>query len=161
MAIFLNFEHVDGLRLRQQLAVATRVEGTELSDGAVVGAKEWLFEKLEPGAHASPDREVPRDLHPKTREPLNTYTGVTINFGLKNLVIDFTKRGVIQVPFRNSSVRNQLRIRYETVTKRKGKDGTETEVWKSSGPAQYLAPQLWGGVAVGDGQRAILDEMPT
>jgi hypothetical protein len=158
MAIALRLEHVDGLRLRQQLATAKR-NNTKEGDNTILGGVDWHFEKVS-GTHE--DAVVPRDLDARTREPTNTYSP-TINFGLKNLVIE-RKGPITHLEFRNTSVRNQLRIKTQTnvSTGRRTKDGADIKVWEDSGvPPQYLAPQLWGGVAVGDGTRVILDEMPT
>lgn len=154
MAIALRFEHVDGIRLRQQMAQKTERN----KDGVISLGTEWRFEKA-PGSRE--DAEVPRDVDQRTKEPTSTYSP-TINYGLKNLIVE-RKGPIVHLQFRNSSVRNQLRIKVQSLTStgKKGSDGVEIKKWQDSGPVQYLAPQMWGGVAVGDGVRAILDEMPT
>ena len=153
MAIALKLEHVDGLRLRQQLATKVARQ-----DGVILAGTEWRFEKVQ-GTHE--DAVVPRDLDLRTKEPINTYSP-TINYGLKNLVIE-RKGPITHLQFRNSSVRNLLRIKVQTqvATGKPGRDGEEIKKWQDSGVPQYLAAQAWGGVAVGDGTRAILDECPT
>lgn len=153
MAIFLKIEHVEGLRLRQQVAQSVLRAKT----GEVQKGSEWTFER-DPVSRK--EAEVPRDLDPRTRAPVNTYS-VSVNHGTKNLVID--KKGKpASVSFRNSSLRNQLRIKLQELAPvKKDKDGKDVLAWKDIGTLQYLGPQATGGVTVGDGVRAFIDEMPT
>jgi hypothetical protein len=159
MSIALQIQHVDGLRLRQQLAIKVeRIAGTETSDGLVKGATEWRFEK-EPGTHK--DMDVPQDRDKRNPEKvLGTYSPC-ISYALKNLVIEM-KGKLINVDFRNTSVRNTLRIKVQTLvgTGRKNKAEEEIKEWKDQG-VTYLPATQWGGFSVGDGQRVVLDEMPT
>lgn len=154
MAIFLKFDHVDGLRLRQQ--IAQDVKRHEKETGTVLSSKEWRFEK---DPITSKDAEVPLDIDQRTQKPLSTYS-VTVNFGLKNIVIEKKGSGV-NVSFRNSSVRNQLRVKTQELREvKKDVKGNAVKEWKDTGTS-YLLPSNWGGVYVGDNQRAVVDEMPT
>lgn len=145
MAIFLKLDHVDGLRLRHQTAFKV-----DRVDGIVKNGTEWRFEK----------DEVPRDLDLRTQKPLNTYSP-TVNFGTKNLVIEKKGTGAT-LSFRNSSIRNQLRVKTQVFTEvRKGKDMKPVKEWQDAGTPVYIVPQGWGGAFVGTDQRAVLDEMPT
>ncbi len=136
MAVQLKLDKVEGLRLRQQ----TQVEDVKKVKDVETRVKVWRFD----------GQDVPPDRDPRTQEPLPKFTA-HVAYGLKNLV--FEKKGQpITVNFRNSSVRNQLRIRQQT----KDKAGA----WQNSGDT-YLAANTFGGVFVGDLHRAIVDEMPT
>jgi len=158
MTIFLRIQHIDGLRIRQQVAHnVERVQKTELSDGLVVGGKEWKFEK---DPITKKDVEVPRDLDQRTQKPLDTYS-FSVSFGLKNAVID--RHGKAEnVSFRNESVRNVLRIKVQSFdpTDKRGADKEFIKAWKDHSTL-FIQPSQWGGAVVGDGLRAILDELPT
>jgi hypothetical protein len=150
MSITLKLNHVEGLNLRQQ--AAHKVVRTE--DGHVVGGVDWKFEPptdVEAGSLAR-DTHI-RELDSKGRpKKLDTYT-VYITAGLKNLVV--SKKGpIVSVDFRNSSLRNQMRIKLQKLD-------PKSKQWKDDGAPQYVPPNSPWGVFVGDGQRAILDEMPT
>lgn len=153
MAIFLKIEHVEGLRLRQQVAQSVLRAKT----GEVQKGSEWVFER---DPLSRKEAEVPRDLDPRTRIPLNTYSP-SVNHGTKNLVID--KKGApASVSFRNGSLRNQLRIKLQALERvKKDKEGKDILAWKDIGAPQYVPPQTVAGVTVGDGVRAFIDEMPT
>lgn len=155
MAIFLRIEHIDGLRMRQQTAQKVQREGT---DGTVKAGTEWRFDK---DPVSKEDALVQRDLDSRTREPTNIYSPV-LNFGLRNLVIE-RKGPVVAIAFRNSSVRNQLRIRYEQFLPTGKKNSKDEDIleWRSTAAPTYILPSQWGGVSVGTGIRAFLDEMPT
>lgn len=154
MSIALTLNHVDGLRLRHQVAhKVTRIEGD--NGGAVQSGTEWRFEG-----------DIERDTDPRKRDAngapliLPTYT-FHISYGLKNAVIE--KKGRVEnIQFRNSSLRNQIRIRTQafTDTNRKDKSGAAIKAWHDQS-ISYLPANVWGGVAVGDGVRTIIDEMPT
>jgi len=144
MSIKLSLKHSDGLRLRNQSATKT--------DQGVI----WKFDpedckQDEDLRHVEPDGS-----HTK----LGTYT-TYITTGLKNLVVE-RKGKVDHFDFRNSALRNQLRIRYQKLVEVKtGKEGKVSKEWRFDGQPTYIPPNTWSGVFVGDGQRAILDEMPT
>ena len=153
MSIQLKFNHKDGLRLRQQMAHS--VDRT--SDGIVVSGKEWRFE----GADVDQDRDLRKVDGEGKHIKLGTYT-VFLTAGMKNLVVE--KKGKVEhIDFRNSSLRNQMKVRMQTLIEtKKAKDGkTPVMEWKDSGTAQYIPSNTWSGVSVGDGVRSILDEMPT
>ena len=92
---------------------------------------------------------------------LGTYT-LHVTHGMNNLVIE-RKGKVAPFNFKNGSIRNQVRIQYQRLidSGRKTKDQKPVHEWKNDGQAQYLPPNTFGGAFVGDGQRAIVDEMPT
>lgn len=160
MSIVLKLRHVDGIRLRQQSANSIR---TVKDNGDVVnGGKEWKFDALE----CQQDEDSRRVGNDGKKEKLGTYT-VTIAAGLRNLVIE--KSGKVEsIELRNPALRNQMRTQCQTLVPVE-KDGKPTTTkqgkpimeWKNSGPAQYVPPNSPHGVFVGDGQRAIADEMPT
>jgi hypothetical protein len=154
MAICLKIKHTDGLRLRQQVASVQARAG----DGAVIKGAQWHFEK---DPITKRDAEVPRDLDQRSRKPLDTST-VYVSYGLKNLVID--RKGVpAGVDLFNSSLRNSLKVQIETLTevKTKGDEKKVQKEWVPSGPPAFIAPMATSGVIVGDGVRAILNEVPT
>ena len=164
MAILLSLTHQPGLKLRQQTAhtvirdkdtVTQEGADPSQSTGAVLLGKEWKFE---PDPITGGDMEVPRDRNPRTQEPLSTYS-VTLAYGLRNLVAE--KAGKVEhLTFRNSSIRNPLRIRYQHQVIERSKKGDDVKQWRN-GSISYLPAGQWGGVAIGDGTRAILDEQPT
>ena len=130
MSVQLKLDKVEGVRYRQQ--TQREVEGRK--------EKSWAFE---------PQDCMP-DLDARTHEPLPRFT-VFVSSGLQNLVVE--KKGApTTVNFRNSSVRNQLRIRQQN----KDKSGK----WLN-GPDTYVPANSYCGVYVGDSNRAIVDEMPT
>lgn len=140
MSIQLRIDHVEGLKLRQQTYKdKLDAEPTVNEKGEKFYPKDWYFE---------PD-DCLRDLDPRTREPTNHYT-TYVGAHLKNLVLE--KSGsASNLMFRNSSIRNQLRLRAQR--KHKGKWITERD--------SYLDPNTYGGVYIGDGLRTIVDEVPT
>lgn len=158
MAIQLTIEHVDGLRLRQQVHRAS----VDPKTGTVTKTNEWVFQKDPLNRN---DLEVPRVLDPRTREPTKFYMPV-INGGVQNLVID--KKGTpAPVSFRNTSLRNTIRIRtfVQMEEKRPGaKEGEKEQsvrAWRPNLTPVFLGPQEVGGVVVGDGVRAFVEELPT
>lgn len=157
MAISLRFNHIEGLRLRQQQA--KQVEFTEGVHGgtAMAGKRtEWAFD----GADCVQDTDPRRlDNHGKPL-PLGTYT-VHIAANLRNCVVE--KKGpVVAVEFRNGALRNQMKIRQQefAATGKSDKGGKPIKEWVTT-KTEYLPPNTWGGAYAGDGVRAILDEMPT
>jgi hypothetical protein len=150
----LKVRHVDGLRLRQQSNVGSTVDG--------VTTKEWKFEPEE-CRQDEDSRLVGAD---GKKVKLGTYT-VYLTAGVRNLVIE--KKGKVEsYDLKNSALRNQMRVQYQKlqpVTKdgkpAKTKEGKTIMEWKNDGPAQYTPPNTVGGAFVGDGQRVIVDEMPT
>jgi hypothetical protein len=161
MSITLKLQHDDGIRLRQQSAakverLQTEVDGKQVDTPLVIRGTEWRFEK--------DDLKQDEDLRKLGADgkhlKLGTYTAY-ITAGLKNLVIE--RKGIIKsLDFRNSSVRNQMKIQVQKLVEvKKGKDGSAVKEWKNDGPAQYIPANTFGGAFVGDGQRAVIDEMPT
>ena len=161
MSITLKLIHEDGLRLRQQMAakvdrMQTELDGKPVDTPFVVHGTEWKFEKDD----VKQDEDLRRIGADGKHEKLGTYT-IYITSGLKNLVIE-RKGGIKSVDFRNSSLRNQLRIQVQKLVEvKKAKDGSAVKEWKNDGQPQYIPANVFGGAFVGDGQRAVVDEMPT
>jgi hypothetical protein len=154
MSIQLKIIYKEGLRVRQQSAHKAERVGAE---NILVSGTEWRFDPTDVEQDKD-QRRVDRDGKP---EKLGTFT-VHIVAGLKNMVLE--KKGKSEhVEFRNGALRNQMRIKMqELVEVRKAKDGkTPVMEWKENGPVQYVPPNSWTGVAVGDGLRAIVEELPT
>lgn len=138
MSITLAFRHIDGLVLQQQTLYKDKDSQTWKNDPEAVKQDE------------DPRRRDERGLPTK----LGTYH-MHLTANLKNLVIS-NKGPVTHVDFRNSSLRNQLRIKTQVLTDVKGR-----KEWKDSGTPVFVPANAFGGAFVGTGQRAILDEMPT
>lgn len=162
MSIELRLKHEDGIRLRQQTAHnVERVEGTSL----VKGGKDWRFDRYQ-DSNGKDLGQIQQDLDPRRvgpdgkHVPLGTYT-VHITAGLRNLVVE-RKGKVKSYDFQNRAIRNQIRIQYQKLVETNRKKGDQVvHEWVNDGQPQYIPPNTYGGVFVGDGQRAILDEMPT
>ena len=159
MSITLKLKHVEGLLLRNQSA--HKLDRTV--DGTIVKGEEWRFDPdVDPQHKGLKQDEDPRKVETDgSYVKLGTYT-IYITAGLKNLVVE--KKGKIEhIDFRNSSLRNQIRVRYQKlVNVNAGKDGKKPDMkWQNDGQPQYVPANAWTGVSVGDGQRAIVDEMPT
>lgn len=158
MSIELRLRHEDGVRLRQQTA-----HNVERADGT--SGKDWKFDRYQ-DANGKDQGEMQQDLDNRRvgpdgkHLPLGTYT-VHITAGLRNLVVE-RKGKISSFDFQNRAIRNQLRIKYQKLvaTDRK-KGGQVVHEWVDEGQAQYIPANTFGGAFVGDGQRAILDEMPT
>jgi hypothetical protein len=177
MSIQLKLTHEDGLRLRQQQA--SDIERTEdkvvvdsdgkpqtIRGGLIVKGKEWKFVKFQDNnGHPVDDVQQDEDLRRVDANgkklKLGTYT-LHITAGIRNLVVERAGK-VVPYNFKNPAVRNQVRVKYQTLEKsgRKTKDGKDVHEWKDSGTPSYHQPNTFMGVFVGTGQRAIVDEMPT
>jgi hypothetical protein len=157
MSVTLKLKHLEGLRLRNQSAHKIARTGKEGDGGTVIKGEEWKFDP-DDCKQDEDQRKVEAD---GSHVKLGTYT-VYITAGLKNLVVE-RKGKVEHVDFKNSALRNQLRIRYQKlVDENAGKEGKKPHlIWKPEGQPQYIPANTWTGVFVGDGQRAIVDEMPT
>ena len=149
MSITLKLQHQDNLRLRQQSA--HKVERTE--SGTILKGTEWRFEPED----CKQDEDLRKIDAEGKKLKLGTYT-IYITAGLKNLVIE-RKGKVEHVDFRNSSLRNQMRVKYQKLVKPDPKKTNQE--WRDDGIPQYIPANTFTGVFVGDGQRAIVDEMPT
>jgi hypothetical protein len=154
VSIMLKTKHVDGLRLRQQSHV-----GSTVGD---VTTREWKFEPEE-----CRQDEDSRLVGPDGKKvKLGTYT-IYLTAQVRNLVIE--KKGKIEsYDLKNSALRNQMRVQYQKLQPvvkdgkpARTKEGKPIMEWKADGPAQYTPPNAVGGAFVGDGQRAIVDEVPT
>jgi hypothetical protein len=165
MSIQLRLQHEEGLRLRQQ--TAHKVERTN-SDGSgfPLSGTDWRFDKYQDPTGKTFE-EVPQDTDTRRvgpdgkHEKLGTYT-IHVTSNMRNLVVE-RKGKVAPFNFKNPAIRNQMRVRYQELklSGRKTKDGKEIHEWKDSGQPIYVAPNTFGGVSIGEGVRAILDEMPT
>lgn len=167
MSIQLKLQHEEGLRLRQQTA-----QSVERGPGGnVQRATDWKFNKFQ-DANGHVTEEIQQDLDPRRvgsdgkKLPLGKYT-VHVTYNQHNLVIE-RKGKVVPFNFKNEAIRNQMRIKYQTLVEKIGKDGKPVlkdgkpvHVWEDSGQPQYVPPNTFAGAFVGDKQRAILEEMPT
>jgi hypothetical protein len=157
MAIALRFEHVEGLRLRQQQAKQVQFSEGENGGTPIASSKtEWAFDGIDCQQDTDP-RKVDNKGKPL---PLGTYT-VHIAANLRNLVVE--KKGKIEaIQFRNAALRNQMKIRQQEFveTGKKDKNNKPIKDWVTT-KQEYLPANTWGGAYAGDGIRAILDEMPT
>lgn len=168
MSIQLKLTHEEGLRLRQQQAVAVERKGSD-GDEVVVAKKgtEWKFVRFPTDISGQQVEDVQQDEDTRRvgndgkKVKLGTYT-VHITSGIRNLVIE-RKGKIATFNFKNPAVRNQVRVKYQTLEKtgRKTTGGKDVHEWKDSGLPQYFPPNTFMGVFVGDNQRAIVDEMPT
>jgi hypothetical protein len=180
MSVTLKLNQEEGIRLRQQEAhkveqkVPRKVERKNELTGEVehvtehdtVKVTEWRFRKILTSDGKTTEDcqqdEDPRRVDSTGRKvQLGTYT-VHITSGMNNLVIE-RKGKVAPFNFKNNAIRNQVRIRYQRLVDsgRVTKDKKPIHEWKDDGQPQYLPPNTFGGAFVGDGQRAIVDEMPT
>lgn len=170
MSIQLRLTHEPGVRLRQQTAhqiqrVQPKVDGKEVPGGPVRRGTDWRFDKFQFPNGESTD-ECQRDEDPRRvgndgkKLKLDTYT-VHVTAGARNLVIE--RKGPVKTfNFKNPALRNQMRIKYQTLEKTDRKqNGKDVCEWRDSGLPQYVPPNTDCGVFVGDNQRAIVDEMPT
>jgi len=140
MATQIQVRHIEGLRLRQQ-TLREVPDSKHKGEGEPPMIKVWKFEP----------QDVPQDLDVRTREPLGIYS-VHVAYNLRNLVVERKGKGE-NVTFRNANVRQVLRIKQEAL------DGNKK--WKPAGAPILLDPNTWGGAFVGDGNRAVIEELPT
>lgn len=152
MSIQLQFKAVDGIRVRQQTAVKVERE----TDGIKHVVTEWKFDQ--------PDLEQDRDkrlVGPDGKHVPTGFFSVYVTTGLKNLVVE--RKGPTEpIEFRNSSLRNQLRIRPQQWVDLNVGTGKKPHLqWRDYGAAQYVPANTFTGMFVGDTQRVIIDEMPT
>jgi hypothetical protein len=163
MSVTLKLVHEEGVRLRQQ--AAHKIESKDLT-GAISQSVDWRFVKR-PASDGKIVEECQQDEDPRRvdangrKAQLGTYT-LHITAGMNNLVVE-RKGKVTPFSFKNPAIRNQVRIQHQKLVDsgRKTKDSKPVHEWKNDGAATYIPPNTFGGVFVGDGQRAILDEMPT
>jgi hypothetical protein len=164
MSVTLKLTYEEGIRLRQQSA--HKIEHKDEKTGATSSTVDWRFVKR-PASDGKIVEECQQDEDPRRvdsngrKVQLGTYT-VHVTHGMNNLVIE-RKGKVTPFNFKNGAIRNQVRIQYQRLVDsgRKTKDQKPVHEWKNDGAPQYLPPNTFGGAFVGDGQRAIVDEMPT
>jgi hypothetical protein len=164
MSVTLKLVHEEGIRLRQQSA--HKIEQTDLAGGPSTQIVDWRFVKR-PASDGKIVEECQQDEDPRRvdangrKAQLGTYT-VHVTAGMNNLVIE-RKGKVSPYSFKNPAIRNQVRVQHQRLVEsgRKTKEGKSVHEWKNDGVAKYVPPNSFDGVFVGDGQRAILDEMPT
>jgi hypothetical protein len=172
MSVTLKLIHEEGIRLRQQAAhkiehkPAHKDELTGTTTPAVEASTDWRFTKRQ-GSDGKIVEDCQQDEDPRRvdsngrKAQLGTYT-VHVTAGMNNLVIE-RKGKITPFNFKNGAIRNQVRIQYQRLVDsgRQTKDKKPIHEWKNDGAPQYLPPNTFGGAFVGDGQRAIVDEMPT
>jgi hypothetical protein len=156
MSVTLKLVHEEGIRLRQQAA----------HKDALTSTVNWRFVKR-PASDGKLIEECQQDEDPRRvdsngrKVQLGTYT-IHVTSGANNLVVE-RKGKVAPFNFKNNSIRNQVRVQYQKLADsgRITKDKKPVHEWKNDGPAKYIPCNTFDGVFVGDGQRAIIDEMPT
>lgn len=181
MSVTLKLVHEEGIRLRQQAAhkiehtKETEIEKIDpLTNEKIVEKKtefshtsvDWRFVKR-PASDGKIVEECQQDEDPRRvdsngrKMQLGTYT-LHITAGMNNLVIE-RKGKIVPYSFKNPAIRNQVRVQHQRLVDsgRQTKDKKPVHEWKNDGAAKYIPPNTFDGVFVGDGQRAILDEMPT
>jgi hypothetical protein len=164
MSVTLKLQHEEGIRLRQQSA--HKIEHVDDKTKISSTQTDWRFVKR-PASDGKIVEECQQDEDPRRvdshgrKAQLGTYT-VHITAGMNNLVIE-RKGKVAPYSFKNPAIRNQVRVQHQRLVDsgRKTKDAKPVHEWKNDGAAKYIPPNTFDGVFVGDGQRAILDEMPT
>lgn len=171
MAVQIQFRHVEGMRIRQQTfrdiphtvpAKLKRAPDPNFPDDPsrsievlleperIENVREWKFEP----------EDIPQDEDARTHKPTGVYT-VHLAYNLKNVVLERKGPGE-NVTFRNAGIRNTLRIWQQTFTDtgKLSKGGKAIKDWVKQSPS-LLAPNTYGGVFIGDGNRAIVEELPT
>jgi hypothetical protein len=164
MSVTLKLVHEEGIRLRQQ--AAHKIEHKDEKTGTVSTTVDWRFVKR-PASDGKIVEECQQDEDPRRVDSngrkiqLGTYT-VHVTAGMNNLIIE-RKGKVAPFNFKNGAIRNQVRVQYQKLADsgRKTKDGKPVHEWKNDGAAKYIPCNTFDGAFVGDGQRAIVDEMPT
>jgi hypothetical protein len=164
MSVTLKLVHEEGIRLRQQ--AAHKIEHKDEKTGVTAQTVDWRFVKR-PASDGKIVEECQQDEDPRRvdsngrKMQLGTYT-IHVTSGANNLVVE-RKGKVAPFNFKNNSIRNQVRVQYEKLVDsgRKTKEHKPVHEWKKDGPAKYIPCNTFDGVFVGDGQRAIVDEMPT
>jgi len=164
MSVTLKLVHEEGIRLRQQSA--HKIEHKDEKTGEVTPTVDWRFVKHQgsdgrPVEECQQDEDFRRVGNDGKKLKLGTYT-VHVTAGMNNLVIE-RKGKVAPFNFKNPAIRNQVRVQYQKLVDsgRKTKDQKPVHEWKNDGAAKYIPANTFDGVFVGDGQRAILDEMST
>jgi len=164
MSVTLKLVHEEGIRLRQQ--AAHKIEHIDEKTQLPSIQTDWRFVKRQASDGKTVEEcgqdEDPRRVDASGRKvQLGTYT-VHVTAGMNNLVIE-RKGKVATFSFKNPAIRNQVRVQHQKLVDsgRKTKDQKPVHEWKNDGAAKYIPPNTFDGVFVGDGQRAILDEMPT
>lgn len=173
MSVTLKLVHEEGIRLRQQSAhkIEGKLEHKDELTGTVTPAVsptvDWLFIKRL-ASDGKTTEECQQDEDPRRTDSngrklqLGTYT-VHVTSGMNNLVIE-RKGKVAPFNFKNNSIRNQVRVQYQKLVdsgRTTTKDKKPVHEWKNDGAAKYVPPNTFDGAFVGDGQRVIVDEMPT
>jgi hypothetical protein len=169
MSVMLKLQHEEGLRLRQQTAHKVERAGSigdgDEKTGPIKSGTDWKFDKYQDSTgrvtEECPQDEDNRRVGPDGKKiKLGTYT-VHVTANMRNLVVE-RKGKVKPFNFKNTAVRNQMRVQHQKLveTPRK-KDGKTVHEWQNDGLPRYVAPNTFDGAFVGDGQRAVLDEMPT
>lgn len=164
MSITVKLVHEEGIRLRQQ--AAHKIEHVDEKTKLSSVQTEWRFIKR-PASDGKIVEECQQDEDSRRVDSsgrklqLGTYT-VHVTANTNNLVVE-RKGKVAPFNFKNPAIRNQARVQYQTLVDsgRQTKDKKPVHEWKNSGPAKYIPPNTFDGVFVGDGQRAIIDEMAT
>jgi len=164
MSVTFKLVHEEGIRLRQQAAHKTEQidEKTKILSTHV----DWRFVKR-PASDGKITEDCQQDEDSRRvdssgrKAQLGTYT-VHVTSGMNNLVVE-RKGKVTPFNFKNPSIRNQVRVQYQTLVEsgRKTKEGKPVHEWKNDGAAKYIPPNTFDGVFIGDNQRAIVDEIPT
>jgi hypothetical protein len=164
MSVTLKLVHEEGIRLRQQ--AAHKIDHKDDLTGTVSQTVDWRFVKRPASdgkitEECSQDEDARRVDSNGRKVQLGTYT-LHITAGMNNLVIE-RKGKVAPYSFKNNAIRNQVRVQHQRLVDsgRQTKDKKPVHEWKNDGVAKYIPPNTFDGVFVGDGQRAILDEMPT
>lgn len=144
MSTCIQIRHIDGLRLRQRTMreVPDSKFRPEKEGDAPPMVKAWKFP--EDGG------EVPQDTDARTHVPAGTYSPYVAT-NIRDLVIE-SRGAQTNVTFRNANVRQTLRVTQQEL----GKD----KKWRPSG-SQMVPANTWGGCVVGNGNRAIIQELPT
>jgi hypothetical protein len=164
MSVTLKLVHEEGIRLRQQSA--HKIDSKDPETDIVYTKVDWRFVKRPDSSgkvveDCQQDEDSRRVDSSGRKIKLGTYT-LHVTANMNNLVVE-RKGKVAPFNFKNPAIRNTVRVQYQTLVDsgRKTQDKKPVHEWKNDGAAKYIPPNTFDGVFVGDGQRAILDEMPT